>query len=197
MSKNHWSKRPDSEEIKKRIVKSRIGVPLSMEHKLNIGRANMGHLVSMESRRKTGLKNSIKLKGRKVPEDVKLKISNSMKGRPQLWLRNRVRTLEERRKLSESHKGEKAYNWKGGISNPNEILRKSFEYKLWRTAVFERDNFTCLWCGERGGKLNADHIKPFAYFPELRFAIDNGRTLCVSCHKKTDTWGEKAKRYEK
>jgi len=76
-----------------------------------------------------------------------------------------------------------------GKSTINNRIRKSKEYKLWRTAVFERDDYTCIWCGIRGNYLNADHIKPFALFPELRFAIDNGRTLCVDCHKKTGTWG--------
>ena|SRR3990167_911954 len=61
-----------------------------------------------------------------------------------------------------------------------------------RRVFFQRDNWTCIWCGLYGGNLNADHIKPFAYFPELRFAIDNGRTLCVDCHRKTGTWGYRA-----
>lgn len=84
--------------------------------------------------------------------------------------------------------------WKGGICEQNKIIRQSMEYKLWRTAVFERDNYTCIWCGEKSKKgksleIQADHIKPFADYPELRFAIDNGRTLCRDCHKTTDTFG--------
>jgi 5-methylcytosine-specific restriction endonuclease McrA len=92
--------------------------------------------------------------------------------------------------LNENQKGEKNRNWKGGIYPINKLIRASLEFKLWRKAVFERDNYTCVWCSQYGGVLNADHIKPFADYPELRFAIDNGRTLCVSCHKKTNTWGK-------
>ncbi len=83
--------------------------------------------------------------------------------------------------------GEKAGAWKGGITPETRLLRASTEYKLWRTAVFERDNYTCIWCGARSEKgksviIEADHIQKWADFPELRFAIDNGRTLCKNCH---------------
>lgn len=97
-------------------------------------------------------------------------------------------SIETRKKLSDSHKGEKSHLWKGGLTKKNDSIRKSLEYKLWRESVFKRDNYTCVWCLRRGGKIHADHIKPFAYFPELRFAIDNGRTLCIDCHKTTDTY---------
>ncbi|MBT3354841.1 MAG: HNH endonuclease [Candidatus Scalindua sp.] len=56
--------------------------------------------------------------------------------------------------------------------------------------------FTCQGCGKRGGDLQADHIKPFAYFKDLRFEISNGQTMCKPCHYETPTFGEKAKKYE-
>lgn len=76
----------------------------------------------------------------------------------------------------------------------NRRIRYSKKMDDWRRAVFERDNYTCQECGARNGRgkaviLNADHIKPFAYYPELRFDLANGRTLCVECHRKTPTWG--------
>lgn len=93
-----------------------------------------------------------------------------------------------RRKIGKANSGEKSNFWKGGVTQPNEKLRRSIEYKLWRTAVFMRDDYTCQICRSRGIKLHADHIKPWASYPELRFAIDNGRTLCVECHKETPTY---------
>lgn len=93
--------------------------------------------------------------------------------------------LMMRTKLS----GDKCYLWKGGVTPLNESIRKSAEYKIWRDKVYERDNWTCQICGIYGVDVHVDHIKPFAFFPELRFDVDNGRVLCVPCHKKTDTWG--------
>src|SRR3989442_14919169 len=57
-------------------------------------------------------------------------------------------------------------------------IRQSAAYRAWRTAVFVRDDFICQHCGKRGGLLNADHIKQFAMYPELRLDVDNGQTLC-------------------
>lgn len=91
------------------------------------------------------------------------------------------------------HRGAANFNWRGGIYPINLRIRKSLEYRLWRESVFKRDNYTCIWCGKVGGKLHADHIKSFSEYPELRFAIDNGRTLCFECHKKTDNYGRKNK----
>ena len=92
---------------------------------------------------------------------------------------------------SEMVSGEKNSRWKGGITSEVMKIRNSTEYKLWRKAIFERDNYTCQICNQIGGTLNADHIKPFSLYPDLRLDLNNGRTLCISCHKLTDTYGFK------
>ncbi len=75
-------------------------------------------------------------------------------------------------------------SWKGGLTPKNDIIRHSTKYKEWRKTVFERDNYTCQNCNKRGGNIHAHHIKQFATYPELRFDINNGITLCEKCHKK-------------
>lgn len=62
--------------------------------------------------------------------------------------------------------------------------RNTVEYRVWRTKVFERDDYTCQDCEQRGGELNAHHIKPFAKYKDLRFEVSNGVTLCIDCHKE-------------
>lgn len=165
-----------SEETKQKIRLAHLGKkykPMSEQGKENIRKAHLG------------LKQS---------EETKAKLRKIVTGR----------RLSEKTKriLSEQRRGAKNYNWKGGVTPIHKQIRKSVDFKLWRATVFARDNYACVWCGVRGHKglgkrvvLHPDHIKPFALFPELRFVIDNGRTLCIDCHKKTDTWGKNIKNY--
>lgn len=96
---------------------------------------------------------------------------------------NNRRKGEDHHFFGKKRTGENAANWIDGRTPEHERIRHSKEYKEWRLSVFERDKFTCVNCGDdKGGNLNADHIKPFCLYPELRLDVDNGRTLCESCH---------------
>ena len=92
--------------------------------------------------------------------------------------------------LSHNQVGSKNHQWKGGISTESHRLRASKRWSEWRKAIFERDGYTCQKCYIKSGigtpvKLHPHHIKPFAAYPELRFEIGNGITLCEQCHKDT------------
>lgn len=96
-------------------------------------------------------------------------------------------TPESRLKTSLKLRGKNAPNWQGGKTKLDKTIRDNLDYRLWRESIFARDNWTCQDCGARGLKLNAHHIKAFAKHKELRFAIDNGITLCKSCHQERHT----------
>ena len=143
------------------------------------------------------------------------KMSIAQKGRPS-WSKGKKLSEAHILKLRESHLGQIAWNkglvmpeeiaakqrganshfWRGGVTPQNTLIRMSSAYSRWRKAVFERDGFTCQECFVIGGTLNADHIKPFSLFPELRTELSNGRTLCVECHRKTATFGRKALKFQ-
>lgn len=71
--------------------------------------------------------------------------------------------------------------WKGGVKSQNDKDRVRFR-KFYQKKVLTRDNFTCQICDQYGGYLQVDHIKSWAHYPELRFDLDNCRTLCMACH---------------
>ena len=190
------------------------------EHKRKISEALKGHIPSLETCKKISMANkgktgrSGKLNpmfgklginnpnyGSKRSEETKLKIALTSRGR---WL-GRHHKEESKLKCQASHKRLVKLgihpSWRGGKTSKLMVIRTSKEYRDWRKAVFERDNYTCQDCGIRSGKgqkavLNADHIKSFAIYPEFRFEISNGRTLCLDCHKKTDTFGPKSRNPE-
>lgn len=99
-------------------------------------------------------------------------------------------------------RGELSPSYKNGSCNIRKLIRGTYEYRQWRSDVYHRDDFTCQNCNIRGGKLEAHHIKSFSkivsdnnirtlgesLFCDELFDINNGVTLCVECHKKTDTY---------
>ncbi len=147
--------------------------------------------------------NKVNLGRVQSPETI-LKISLASKGRPS-WnkgLKGTTHALhseETKRKMSLAHMGKKGYTawnkgkeglkgslnpaWKGGITPSNKLERKRFRNTVLKL-VLERDNYTCQLCGERGVDLQVDHIQSWAEYIELRFSMDNCRTLCAKCHYK-------------
>lgn len=77
------------------------------------------------------------------------------------------------------------HRYKGGITRDKHGNYKS---RLWRAKVFERDNWTCQTCHLRGVYLEAHHIKSWAHYPDFRYELNNGVTLCLPCHKLTDNY---------
>jgi len=141
-------------------IRTKKGVPISEEHRRKIG---------------VGVR---KITAEVHNEEWRRKVSAANKGRVRY-----ICTPETRKKMSASQSRNNNNNWRGGVSSVNHLIRTSKEYKGWRKAVFERDNFTCQECGQRGGSLEVDHVKPFSLYPDLRLVISNGRTLCKPCHK--------------
>jgi hypothetical protein len=113
--------------------------------------------------------------------DMKKRMTGS--SNPMYGIGNKHPMYGRRGPLSPAYR-EKNINWKGGVSPLREKIRRSPEYEEWRKAVFERDHYTCQECGKMGGSLHAHHKKSFADYPELRFDISNGLTLCRECHYK-------------
>ena len=130
-------------------------------------------------------KMSLARRGVKLSEETRRKMSIAKTGQKQ--------TLETRMKRSSAQQGNKGSNWQGGKTPITEQARKCLKYREWRKSVYERDSYTCQLCGKRGVRLNADHIKSFALYPELRYEVSNGRTVCTICHLKTDTYGGRSR----
>jgi len=127
-----------------------------------------------------GDKISQSLEGHEVSESTREKISETHTGK-EPWNKGKTKKSHPD-EIDYGRSGEAHHAWKGGISSELNRLRQTPEYKEWRKSVFERDNWTCQDCGQRGGELNAHHIKSFAENEDLRFDVDNGETLCKEHH---------------
>lgn len=50
-----------------------------------------------------------------------------------------------------------------------------------RSRIFERDDYTCQYCGERGGRLECDHIDPVSKGGSHN--DENLATACFTCNR--------------
>ena len=80
---------------------------------------------------------------------------------------------------TEDNGGANHPNYHGGYEGRD---CKRQEYRKWRTAIFERDGYTCQNCGQYSGYLMAHHIKLVSKHPGLELTLSNGITLCRKCH---------------
>lgn len=174
-----YKRKPHKEETKKKLSLAKMGAK----------NPNYGKHLSEETRKKLSANSARYFLGKKMSREQKEKISISRRGKCL---------------------GENNPAWRGGTAPLGKIIRKSIEYKDWRKSIFQRDNYTCQGCGACGVEFHPDHIKPFSFIiisnniksmDEARkcnelWGIDNGKTLCVSCHSKTDTYKSKALNYK-
>ena len=95
--------------------------------------------------------------------------------------------------------GPNNFNWKGGDTGINKLIRGMPEMIQWRSDIFQRDNWICQTCQRRGVVLEAHHkvllrdiiknnnivnIAQARSCKEL-WDINNGVTLCYDCHNLT------------
>ena len=166
--------------------------PEALESYRLMGERNRGRELSDGARLKLSQNKKKFYSENDFPEEVKQKISKALTGRPSPLRGTGKRPLIK-------------------------ALRDSSKYALWRTAVFEKNDYACVLCGARSGNgktvtLNADHHPVPLYRLVDRFLeenpdtpsvelyvralatdwlwdVRNGRTLCVRCHLNTDSFG--------
>ena len=122
-----------------------------------------------EQFKKMIIENGLKCRGRKIIWKEKIGKANEGRYRPDMI-------------------GESNWNWKGGLNKENRRWIMSLSpYKLWRKAIFKRDNWTCKICKDKNGdgktiKLIAHHLEHWIDNKKLRYSIKNGMTVCKECH---------------
>lgn len=103
-----------------------------------------------------------------------------------MTLKEYMQTSEYKRKMSKANSGEKNGMHKDELTEEHRVEKRGiYGYKKWSKQVRERDNHTCKACGKSKGDVKmmvAHHLESYDTCEELRLDLDNGVTLCNSCH---------------
>lgn len=162
-----------SDETRAKISASLTGKNNPMFGKIHSKevRTKMGASLTDKNNHFYGKKHSKKAK-------MKMSISTSGENNPMFGKHHTKETLMKMR-------GENNPNWNPNLTDEErEIKRNTLEYNTWVRAVKETNNFTCVKCNTCEGELISHHLFAYWKYPEARFIIGNGVTLCKSCYNK-------------
>lgn len=140
-----------------------------------------------ETKRKIGEKNKINSLGNSNAKGHKYSMSEENKNKISIRMSGNKHALGSGgSNYWEGRKGEFAANWKGGHNRQSfrigRASRAEFNREI-KEVILKRDNYECQICDSKEN-LQVDHIQSWAEYVELRFSVDNCRTLCMNCHYK-------------
>lgn len=124
------------------------------------------------------------MKGKHHTNETKIKIGKKQLGK------KKVRSPEGKISFREKTSGKNNYQWIEDRTKLSRISRqgerRSSAYLFWRKSVWLRDNWKCKIIDENcKGGIEAHHILCWKDYPELRYEISNGITLCHAHHPRT------------
>ena len=137
-----------------------------------------GQKASEEQLKKMSLCNPKIWLGKKFSDEHRKKISESRKG---------FKMSEKQKiKMRENKIGNKHWHWYQDRSKlKTQEDRRSTAVNEWRINIYKRDNYKCKISNKNcEGRLEAHHILNWEEFPELRYDINNGITLCHAHHPR-------------
>lgn len=196
------NRKPHSQKIKEKIRKALLGRKGTLQKSINLSKALKGKPKSKEF-----VENLRRIRtGWRLSEITKKKISIKLKGNKNAVGSTHKHTEETKKKISKNNarKGKPAWNrgLKGYLSgekhwkyikdrtklkkfNDSSLDRRSSAYGVWRKEVFKRDNFKCkINNKDCEGRLVVHHILSYSNYPESRYEINNGITLCQAHHPR-------------
>lgn len=160
--------------------------------------------IQSEAHREAARLGAAKARAKLTPESFQ-KIAAANAGR-EPWNKGKPWSEETKRKFREQRadpeyrerqaarqRGEKANNWRGGVSNSRSP--QDWEWKARRLEVYERDNWTCQDCQTKCGNKGPRRIQCHHIIPRRNGGGDeltNLVTLCASCHHKREARGYSA-----
>ncbi|MEK9201617.1 MAG: NUMOD3 domain-containing DNA-binding protein [Patescibacteria group bacterium] len=190
-----------SEETKIKIGLSNSIVLKGYKHPkefgIQISKRLTGHETTRETRLKIGESNRGEkngMYGKIVSEETRKKLREKKGGEKHpFWGKHHSDATKKKiseQKLISTPRGENSPHWisdrtklqKYGDDNKD---RRSSAYNAWRKSVWLRDGFKCkIGNPDCAGRIEAHHILEWRKYPELRYQINNGITLCHAHHPR-------------